>query len=157
MERAIFSAEQDVVEWPDLPLQPANCAQAANHILRLTRGGQSAPDPRRPARADSTPDWEAAVFVATDANDAWVLSVMVYHWRTSKLFRPVREARNDVHAYRVTEAARCLRGLLTERRGGHARDDAPIRTVRHLILQRGDRLATLLGDFETATNEHFRA
>ena len=78
MERAIFNAEQDVVEWPLLP-QPAHCAQAANHILRLTRGGQSAPDPRRPARADSTPDWEAAVFVATDANDAWVLSVMVYH------------------------------------------------------------------------------
>lgn len=145
LERAVLHAEQAAsvpVEWPaTLPsLSPHGTRLVESNILRL----QSAADNAKPLRrAGRHP---AGVFEAVDANDAWLLSVVVFNWRTSKLFRPIREA-HDVPSYRLVQAARYLRGLLGERRGGSAR---AADSVRQLIQGRGDTLSALLRDFDEA-------
>jgi len=149
MERAVLQAEQDQldVQWPaSLPSLGLDGGLAGNNIMAL----HAAFEPIRLANDGAQHLRREPVFRRTDANDAWLLSVLVYHWRTSKLFQAIREAQ-DVPPCRLKEAARFLRGLLSERRGGSVADDArrePVRTVRQLILSRGDELSARLLKFD---------
>lgn len=145
LEHAVLQSEQSTaraVEWPSLPFPIGHGAHftGSNNILRLTL---------RSAIDASSLSEAAPAFVAADATDAWLLSLLVYHWRTSPLFQPIREE-CDVSSYRLEQAAQFLRGLLSEHRGSSSRAaddaDAPptLRTVRLLIHSRGEALATLL-------------
>ena len=102
-------------------------------------------------------------FEPTHANDAWILSALIWNWRNARQFRSIR-AHQFISEYKMKEAARLLHALINEYRGGRrptsdrsstqegstAAMSLPTRSVRQLIHRRGGELSKLLIDFETA-------
>jgi hypothetical protein len=179
LERAVLQAElresssqmPTPVAWPStVPSAGPRDAHVTNSILRLCDAagepwrvhgdGTTRRQPVRrasdgavgPAPSVGGSSSAAAASEAADSNDAWLLSLLVYTWRHQALFAPIREAR-DVPSYRLEQAARHVRGLLSERRGGAraaGEDGAHVRTARQAIERRGGALSTLLREFDAA-------
>ena len=179
LERAIVRAvaEQEegkeaAIEWPVLRRCEPNESTAINNILPISLAYDSRSHRIRIASGRSaTPGATSrnpSYLEPTHANDAWLLSALIWNWRHCKQFRSLRRrAHQPISAYAVTEAARLLRTLINEYRGGRrptsegrtsdgvdAARELPTRSVRQLVHRHGGELSELLQDFDAAF-EHF--
>ena len=164
LEHAILRAEDkpsSAVKWPSALLAaPLSELQgyATNNVLSLPHW-MLASGSTHSAHRRATPAVSKTYLEPTHANDAWMLSSLIWNWRNGRQFKRLRTQRS-VPEYAVTEAACMLHSLVGEYRGGRRPSEShgpsptpPIRTVRQLIHHRGGRLSELLEEFDESIEE----
>lgn len=156
------------IEWLALQKEILVPEAVRSNILTLRRahhsGNAGLPHdaaPRNAAPSELTPHLDD--HEPTHANDAWLLSSLIYNWRHSRQLQGLR-MRRATPVFTVRESARLIDALVSEYRGGAttasssvrslgAGEEAlgiPIRSVRMLINRRGGELSELLRDFDSA-------
>ena len=89
LERAVLQHEHlaegntsATVMWPPIPCDPASAADAENNVLILTGQKSSGGHSRARLSLGRSGHW-----VATDSNDAWLLSTLIWNWRHARQFK----------------------------------------------------------------------